>query len=591
MAAAALLIRVGIWSTLWGTSALALNDAPDTDMRFFAEWAEEIGDGDWLTDQSLHPVHSWHMQVATTYFRENPDRIRDFTPDDGILLFQLAPEEQMQRRILVAGRLWDHWYAQKRFHQEPLYPYAVAVASLLPGGDRVALLVLQALMGVGTILLLHVVTRRLFGDLAALIACVLALLYPPLPYFELFLLRATPLCFASLAIAWALDRHSRDSRRLWIVAGLIVGVASLLRTTFLAVGLLVAALLPVLRKDDRRGTLRHSATLVVGMILPLIPAFARNATVDAPLFDLSSVAAITFAGVNHHGYEPGRGWVVDPRALARIMKESEGSTGATVSETVGSHPDMGSWCGLVFDKFLAIWHDTEYPNNTNVEWDTQVSWVMQFMPVSFGLIAALSLVGMGLAVWRRRGSTVLWTLVVLGVAQLTLLYTLTRFRVVLVVALLPFAGFAVAQVYTAIRARHWGVSGASVAAAILVFVFSVRDDRALLEPVELVTRGEIYQRITCFFGPRWKAAMAEEDWEGSLEIMAQVHEQRPPFIDALGPRRKTRDIYEYEIGLLYSEVYNLIADAAIQIGDQKRATEARQRARELTQSLRHPSKG
>ena len=121
-------------------------------------------------------------------------------------------------------------------------------------------------MGAGSVLLLHVLTRRFFGDLAALIACALALLYAPLPYLEIFLLRATPLCFASLAIVAVLQRRVDSAPRGWFFAGIVVGVASMMRTTFLGVGFLVLLSLPILNRSNRRCAILRAAVFAGGIV-------------------------------------------------------------------------------------------------------------------------------------------------------------------------------------------------------------------------------------------------------------------------------------------------------------------------------------
>ena len=52
-------------------------------------------------------------------------------------------------------KLWDDWYGQKRFHQEPLYPYLVAATYRLWGDDVRHVFAWQLLLGWETNVLIY----------------------------------------------------------------------------------------------------------------------------------------------------------------------------------------------------------------------------------------------------------------------------------------------------------------------------------------------------------------------------------------------------------------------------------------------------
>ena len=65
--------------------------------------------------------------------------------------------------------LWNGWYGGKTFHQEPLYPYALALIRSVAGPGTLWVHVVQMILGIGILLMLHGITRTYFGDLAALL--------------------------------------------------------------------------------------------------------------------------------------------------------------------------------------------------------------------------------------------------------------------------------------------------------------------------------------------------------------------------------------------------------------------------------------
>jgi 4-amino-4-deoxy-L-arabinose transferase-like glycosyltransferase len=67
----------------------------------------------------------------------------------------------------------------------------------------------QMVLGVLANLLIYWLARRSFGDTVGALAGAMAVLYAPLMYYELILLREAPLTFAALAcvaaVSWALE--------------------------------------------------------------------------------------------------------------------------------------------------------------------------------------------------------------------------------------------------------------------------------------------------------------------------------------------------------------------------------------------------
>src|SRR5262245_30579583 len=175
---------------------------PQWDMEFFHRWAEDIAGGDWLTARPLHPRHPWHEDVATAYL-------------EGL------PREQ---RSASADQVWERWYGGARFHQEPLYPYLVALTYFFLDADPRFVFAWQLLLGIASNVLVYLLARRCFGDLVATLAGALAVLFAPALYYELILLRTAATGFLSLAIALALlAAQDRGSARRWLLAGVLAG--------------------------------------------------------------------------------------------------------------------------------------------------------------------------------------------------------------------------------------------------------------------------------------------------------------------------------------------------------------------------------
>ncbi len=65
-------LRVGYFLNLTDGPLVWQHRWDQSDMNFFDRWAHEILAGDLLSRNVLHPLHSWHNDVAQVYFQQHP---------------------------------------------------------------------------------------------------------------------------------------------------------------------------------------------------------------------------------------------------------------------------------------------------------------------------------------------------------------------------------------------------------------------------------------------------------------------------------------------------------------------------------------
>jgi hypothetical protein len=115
--AASILVRIPYFIELNHSPCVWQHRWSQTDMNFFDLWARDIAGGDWLTDKVLHPWHEWHKAIAAEYFRLHPEAASSLTQDGRS---GRTPDD-------AARALWERWWGGKAYHQEPLYPYLIAL--------------------------------------------------------------------------------------------------------------------------------------------------------------------------------------------------------------------------------------------------------------------------------------------------------------------------------------------------------------------------------------------------------------------------------------------------------------------------------
>ncbi|MEA1926887.1 MAG: glycosyltransferase family 39 protein [Candidatus Auribacterota bacterium] len=402
--AAALIFRLLYFNQTKDTAVFHGYKMDHLDMGFFLSWARQISDGDILSDRSNHPYHFWHARVGT-------------------------PEE------------WEAWYGGKRFHQSPLYPYLLA--GLITAGFSVeGVKIIQALVGVGILLLTFAVAKRIFGIVVAFTAGILCLFYGPFYLYETQLLRTTWLtAIGLLSLLLCLWAAAAKKSWPWIFVGISAGLLFLFKAGFLpwlaAIGV-YAIISPGNRKQGSYYILKILLALGTGIAICLSPLVVRNAMVQAPLLSSSSVGEVTFTFGNA-GDVSGTSFEVST-FTGGILREGGGKFIPTILATVKTNP--GGW-GQVLTrcvrKFYAFWQGYETPNNANFYYACFHSPFLRFSTYTFLLLGPAALVGMGLALRRRREVFPLYLYVGAIIFPVLIFYHLSRFRLPAVPVLIIFA--------------------------------------------------------------------------------------------------------------------------------------------------------
>ena len=555
VALAAALIRAACLVELNGGPLLAQNQWAESDMAFFDRWARDIARGDWSSDRLLHPSHSWYRELATAYFAAHPDAAQALARDPAT-----AADP--------ARALWDRWLGGKTFHQEPLYAYLIALTYAVLGADPRWVFAWQMVLGVVTAVLVTLLTRRWFGDLAAALAGALVVLLAPFVMYDVLLLRTTATTFAAVALAAALEwARSRHGWRPWLVVGFGFGAALLLQTIFapLLAGalVLVAAGTP----GPPRARTARGAALALGTALALAPAVARNVAVGVPPLALSSVGPLVFLASNTAQFDPEGGFAFGEQAV-RVLTASDGDGGAMVRGALATHPGVGSLVGQLWRKLAVAWGWYEVPNNTNFYYYRLQSRVLGLLPVTFALVSPLALLGLVLSLPRARRLAPLYLVVGTLVVPLLVFYTLSRFRVSLEVAVIPFAAAALVALVRWAAARHWA---AAAAALVLLAALAAWTSRPLAPGRALIRRADWMVPFDTYFGPRMEDDFRRRDWGAAVALLDRALRNEPPIVTAMRAGAPATDEESVRYASFFGMVHLRLAQALERAGDAGRA--------------------
>jgi len=570
LAAAAILVRLAFVLQMANGPGFHQHRWSESDMAFFQSWARIIVEGDRLTDRALHPYHPWHERVAQRYFRSHPGERERWNAEAG------DPGS--------AGRvLWNHWYGGKRFHQEPLYPYVIAVLEVLPGTAFGWTMGLQVLAGLVICLLIHRVTERLFGEPAAVVAAGLSVLCGPLIFYELQLLRATLLVLLGLLSVWltlrALDRNRWQH---WALLGGTCGVAILLKSTLALYALGLLAGLFVLHRRNPQRLLASAGPLLAGLLICLSPAIVRNLNVGVSPFGLTSVGTIGLIFANADGASAsGYSFLIEHGA--EIMGRSDGRLLPAALASLSTHDGPWSYLGLMAERLGRIAQGYEVPNNTNFYFCRLHAPVLHWLPVGFGFLSPLALAGGLLAARRFRHA---WPLYLLGTASMVPLMAygnLSRYRLLLLASAIPLAALGLTTLVRAVAARKIRFAVTLGAVLLLAGAWTTGEPpRPRLRAIDFVVADQVYYR------PLREEAARRGDGAGVLRVFRRLLALEPAENREIGTRQPPRTRFASRLAGFYGEVYRDYGYALSRNGRPDEARVAQRRAGELLRAAALP---
>lgn len=186
-------------------------------------------------------------------------------------------KDASEYHALAVGLLEERSFASFGALRTPGYPVFVAAFYALFGTEPWPVLLLQTFIGVGSLLLLYILTKRILSRRAALLA---ALLYAVEPHTVMYcstLLTDTLFTFLFLASVVALLHGlQRKQIGLTVGGGLLLGLATLVRPVVQFFPAVAVAIIAIYAGLKWRFRLAAAATFIVAFVLVLSPWLVRN---------------------------------------------------------------------------------------------------------------------------------------------------------------------------------------------------------------------------------------------------------------------------------------------------------------------------
>lgn len=393
-------------------------------------------------------------------------------------------------------------YGAEPYYRAPLYPYLFAAFHGLTGHSLYWSRFLQIIMGSLLPLLVLLIGRRLFSERIALWGALLAVVYPTFLYHDVTILITSLKTLLAILLVWQLYRtQERQSSVNFVMAGLLLGLASLARPNFLVIlPVLVVWVWVIIRPQVGWQTAaKRYGLLALATILVILPVTIRNYSVSKEFIPIAWQGGFNFFLGNNRQAD---GWSATAPGLdatweggyreAIAIAEAERGRRLKKSEISDYWYERGlreiladptHWLGLVIKKARLFIQGYEIPNNEDPYNVRQFSPLMSVLlypgglKFPYGLLAPLALVGIGLSFgqWRRY---LLAYLFMAGYAgSFLLFFVCARYRQPLIPFLLLFATSAVMQLIAWVRSSTW--RSLSLALAILLLL-GIESNHSLL---------------------------------------------------------------------------------------------------------------
>jgi tetratricopeptide (TPR) repeat protein len=394
-------------------------------------------------------------------------------------------------RALAAGRAFQ----PGPFFRAPLYPWFLASSFVLFGESYLAPRILQAGIGTLGVLLVYLVATRVFDRRVGWLAALFAATYWVLIYFDgELLLPVLEVPLDLLAIWLSLRVADRPDPARAALGGAAWGVAALVRpNVLLFVPLVGLWILWSARKTAARESSGVKATLafVLGLAGPILPISAYNTFIGGDAVLISSQGGVNLWIGNNPQSDGSSAIVPGTRAdwwggYFDAIHQAEAASGRTLKPS-----EVSSWythkaidfvlreparaLRLMLWKLRLFWTDWELGNNSDERFFAfRFGPILRWLPLGFGVLAPLALVGF-LWSWKRaRRDLPLWGFLPVYMASVVAFFVCSRFRVPILPVLCMFAAYACTVSVDLFRRKRFAAL-AGILVAFALASWAVRD--------------------------------------------------------------------------------------------------------------------
>ncbi len=366
------------------------------------------------------------------------------------------------------------WIGNEIFFMSPGYPYFLVVVFTIFGKSILLIRLIQVVLNSINIVFIYLIARNLHSDKGGYFAAGIAALYSPFIFYSgAVLLEVVQTFILSLFLVIATNKELMKKEKVWIWAGLLIGIASYFRANILLVlpVIIVWLLIKILRTgSDKKFLYRTLLYFSIGCMVPVLLVTFRNYLIGKDFVLISSNGGINFyLGNNENApgiYKtPGdfdffndlSGRKYAERITGKVLSPSEASSFWFRKSFAYIEENPVDWLELTGRKFLFFFDNNEIPQSAVMDpsfFAENYSTVLKLPLPGFFIVFIVSIFGIVLTRERRKEYTIIYLFTAAYVAATIMFFIIGRFRVAISPVFIVFAGIALIEGYRVIKAKN-----------------------------------------------------------------------------------------------------------------------------------------
>ncbi len=472
------------------------------------------------------------------------------------------------------------------YYHPPLFPWFMAVIYRFTGNSMLAVKLALALVGALTVMLTALTAKRLMGRRAGMIAGLMAALCGPLIFYNAQLLPAGLATMLNMLFLWlCLRAHSSGARGLWLAAGVALGLAA---DTVPNILFFVPFVLGWLfwKRSARAfaGSVVFPALMLCsGIALAVLPVTLANYRNSGQFCLISYNGGLNFyIGNNLKADEtialrPSFGWenldkLPMRNGVLKAVDQDRFYLGLALAYAK-AHP--GPFLRDLLKKARQITNSRELPRNVDIyifrEWSMILSatvWLVGPFGFPFGVLFPLACLGMIVACRERPNAGLLALYIGVYAASVVASFVTSRYRVVLLPALIVFAAYAVTWLW-----ERRGDLRRLAPATLALLVAGVWCNTAISAPTDgLPFAAEVYNLLAL-------QSVRDKDYVHAMQDLDVASARAPGYAEAQhtrglihmmqGSLPEARDCFRKAVALKpgYAEAYDNLGNVLERLGD------------------------
>jgi 4-amino-4-deoxy-L-arabinose transferase-like glycosyltransferase len=392
-----------------------------------------------------------------------------------------------------AMKIADGTYNSKLVYEfAPLPAYLMAVVYKILSPNILYIRIMNIIFGVLTCYFVYLIGKKIANRTVGIFACIVAAVYKPFIFYSIVPLKTALSAFmfalALYLFVAILDKHSTAKTfLLGIVCGLMLNVRG---NYGIIIPVMLLAILLGINRGQRRYIKNLSSTLLIfiaGLALSISPFIIRNYKVAGEFALTGSQAGFNlYLGNNLRNPYPyfrpvpfaspspsrqGIHFTIEAsRRAGNKLSPQEASSYWTreVFKTASEHP--AAFIRKLGQKTLALFNRFEAGDHYHIGFISNYIRFFKFPFLNIWLILPLGMAGMAVSIFRSKKFAALSAIFLSYAATLIAFYTNTRYRLPLLIVMIPFAVAGIVYLRSYIKDRRFKMVAVYSIVAVVFFI-------------------------------------------------------------------------------------------------------------------------